>query len=244
MAFSGKVALITGGSKGIGRAAAEQLAAQGARVAINYSSDSKAADEVVAALGGSEKVLAIKADAGSMSDVKAMVEQTVAKFGKIDILVPNAGLMPLANLEALTEELWDQMNAVNVKGPLFLAKAAVPHMPSGSHIIFISTSLCHSSTVMPMHLPYCANKGAIEQMTRILSKDLAPKGIIVNAVAPGPTETELFMRGKPDALVEAIKKQSPFNRLGAPSEIAESIVYLAGTTWVSGQTLRCNGSMV
>jgi 3-oxoacyl-[acyl-carrier protein] reductase len=126
MAFSGKVALITGGSKGIGRAAAEQLAAQGALVAINYSSDSKAADEVVAALGGAEKALAIKADAGSMSDVKSMVEQTVAKFGKIDILVPNAGLMPLANLESLTEELFDKMNAVNVKGPLFLAKVGFP----------------------------------------------------------------------------------------------------------------------
>lgn len=125
MAFSGKVALITGGSKGIGRAAAEQLAAQGARVAINYSSDSKAADEVVAALGGADKALAIQADAGSMSDVKTMVEQTVAKFGKIDILVPNAGVMPLANLEALTEELWDKMNNVNVKGPLFLAKVGL-----------------------------------------------------------------------------------------------------------------------
>lgn len=122
MAFSGKVALITGGSKGIGRAAAEQLAAQGARVAINYSSDSKAAEEVVTALGGADKALAIKADAGSMSDIKIMVEQTVAKFGKIDILVPNAGFMPMANLEALTEEMFDQMNAVNVKGPLFLAK--------------------------------------------------------------------------------------------------------------------------
>ncbi|KAH8689156.1 putative oxidoreductase [Talaromyces proteolyticus] len=243
MAFSGKVALITGGSKGIGRSVAEQLVAQGGKVAINYSSDSTAADEVVSSLGA-DNVLAIKADAGSMSGVNSMVEQTVAKFGKIDILVPNAGSMPLANLESLTEELFDKVYALNVKGPLFLAKAAVPHMPSGSHIIFISTSLCHSSTVMPIHLAYCSTKGAIEQMTRILSKDLAPKGIVVNAVAPGPTATELFMRGKPDAMVEAIKKQSPFNRLGAPDEIAEAIVYLSGTKWVAGQTLRCNGSMV
>lgn len=97
---------------------------------------------------------------------------------------------------------------------------------------------------MPGYLGYCGNKGSIEQYTRILSKDLAPKGIIVNAVAPGPTATELFLRGKPDAMVEAIKKGSPFNRLGAPNEIGEAIVYLAGTSWVAGQTLRCNGAMV
>lgn len=97
---------------------------------------------------------------------------------------------------------------------------------------------------MPGYLPYCANKGAIEQITRVLAKDLAPKGIVVNAVAPGPTATDLFMRGKPEALIDAISKQSPFNRLGAPDDIAEAIAYLAGTKWVAGQTLRCNGSMV
>ncbi|EED15918.1 oxidoreductase, short-chain dehydrogenase/reductase family, putative [Talaromyces stipitatus ATCC 10500] len=243
MSYVGKVVLITGGSKGIGRAVTEQFVALGAKVAINYSSDSSAADELVKTLG-ENNVLPIKADAGSVVSTKEMVEQTVSRFGKIDILIPNAGIMPLANLENVTEEMFDNIYQVNVKGPLFLAKAAVPHMPEGSHIVFLSTSLCHSNTILPPQLLYCSTKGAIEQITRLLSKDLASKGIIVNCVAPGPTATELFMRGKPDTLVDAIKKHSPFNRLGTPEEIAEAIVYLSGTSWVAGQTVRCNGGMI
>ncbi|GAM37313.1 short chain dehydrogenase/reductase [Talaromyces pinophilus] len=243
MSYAGKVAVITGGSKGIGRATAEQFVALGAKVVINYSSDSAAADEVVQKLG-QDNVLSIKADAGSVAGVKQIIDETVARFGKIDILVPNAGWMPMANLEAVTEELFDQIYSINVKGPLFLAKAAVPHMPQGSHIVFISTSLCHSANIVPPQLLYVSTKGAIEQFTRLLSRDLAPKGIVVNCVAPGPTATELFLRGKPDALVDAIKKQSPFNRLGTPEEIAEAIVFMSGTSWVAGQTLKANGSLI
>jgi 3-oxoacyl-[acyl-carrier protein] reductase len=121
LSFAGKVALITGGSKGIGRSTAEQLVALGAKVAINYSSDEAAAAEVVAKLGA-DNTLAIKADAGSSSGIKTIVEQTVAKFGKIDVLIASAGIMPLANLEDLTEEVFDRVFQVNVKGPLFLAK--------------------------------------------------------------------------------------------------------------------------
>ncbi|KAI7972215.1 hypothetical protein EIK77_003639 [Talaromyces pinophilus] len=223
MSYSGKVAVITGGSKGIGRATAEQFVALGAKVVINYSSDSAAADEVVQKLG-QDNVLSIKADAGSVAGVKQIVDETVARFGKIDILVPNAGWMPMANLEAVTEELFDQIYSINVKGPL--------------------TSLCHSANIVPPQLLYVSTKGAIEQFTRLLSRDLAPKGIVVNCVAPGPTATELFLRGKPDALVDAIKKQSPFNRLGTPEEIAEAIVFMSGTSWVAGQTLKANGSLI
>lgn len=97
---------------------------------------------------------------------------------------------------------------------------------------------------MPPQLLYVSTKGAIEQFTRLLSRDLAPKGIVVNCVAPGPTATELFLRGKPDALVDAIKKQSPFNRLGTPEEIAEAIIFMSGTSWVAGQTLKANGSLI
>lgn len=117
-------------------------------------------------------------------------------------------------------------------------------MPRGSHIVFISTTLCHSNTVKPEHLPYVPTKGAIEQITRVLAKDLAPNGIIVNGVAPGPVATELFLKGKSDALVDEISKGSPFCRLGKPEEIAETIVYLSGSAWVSGQTVRCNGSLI
>lgn len=117
-------------------------------------------------------------------------------------------------------------------------------MSEGSHIVFISSTLTSSHNIMPPNLVYVSTKGAIEQITRIVAKDLASKGIVVNGVAPGPTSTELFMRGKPDALVEFIKKQSPFNRLGTPEEIAETIIYLSSTAWVAGQTLKCNGALI
>jgi 3-oxoacyl-[acyl-carrier protein] reductase len=116
-------------------------------------------------------------------------------------------------------------------------------MPAGSHIVFISASLCHPNTVQPRHLPYCLNRGTIEQIARILSKDLAPKGVIVNSIAPGPAGTEMFRRGKPESMAEEIKRQSPFNRLGEPEEIADAVLFTTATTWVAGQTLRCNGSL-
>jgi 3-oxoacyl-[acyl-carrier protein] reductase len=116
-------------------------------------------------------------------------------------------------------------------------------MPSGSHIIFISTTINHASFVTPTYMLYCATKGAIEQMTRVSAKELAPKGIFVNAVAPGPTGTELFLRGKPESLIQAMEGFSPFNRLGKPEDIAEAIAYLAGSSWMAGQTIRVNGGV-
>jgi 3-oxoacyl-[acyl-carrier protein] reductase len=116
-------------------------------------------------------------------------------------------------------------------------------MPAGSHIVFISASLCHPNTVQPRHLPYCLNRGTIEQIARILSNDLAPKGVIVNSIAPGPAGTEMFRRGKPESMVEEIKRQSPFNILGEPEKIADAVLFMTATTWVAGQTLRCNGSL-
>lgn len=120
---------------------------------------------------------------------------------------------------------------------------AAPHMPEGSHIIFISTTLCHASIVTANYMLYCSTKGAVEQMTRIAAKELAPKGIVVNAVAPGPTATELFMRGKPEALVKTMAGFSPFNRLGRPEDIAEVIASVVGLSWVAGQTIRANGGL-
>lgn len=245
MSFTGKVALITGGSKGIGKAVVQQLAAAGAKVVINYSSDATAADELVASIGA-DNAVAIKADAGSLAEIESLIKQTVDRFGKIDILVPNAGVMPMRNLESTTEEDFDKTYNLNVKGPFFLAQKAVPHMPSGSHIVFISTTLCTASFVQPPYLLYCSTKGAIEQMTRIVAKELAPKGINVNCVAPGPTSTELFLRGKPKPMLDTIAGFSPFNKLGTPEDIAEGILFLAGegSKWVAGQTLRVNGGAV
>ncbi|KAI0852143.1 NAD(P)-binding protein [Daldinia vernicosa] len=241
----GKVALITGASKGIGKASAIALARLGATVIINYSSDEQAAQDTlteVQKLGVGEARL-VRADASSVEGVQSLVKQTVDAYSKIDILVPNAGVLPMKDLEHTTEADFDRTFAINVKGPYFLAQAAAPHMSPGSHIIFLSSTLTTASTVMPGYLLYNSTKGAIEQMTRVISKDLGRKGILVNAVAPGPTGTELFYRGKSDELLKTIANFSPQGRIGTPEEIAEVVVFLAHSTWVSGQVLRANGGM-
>lgn len=242
--LQGKVALITGGSKGIGAATALTLAKAGASVAINYSSDAKAAEELVSQIG-SNKVLAIKGDAGDLKDVDAMVKATVDAFGKIDILIPNAGILNKKTLETTTPEDFDNTYNVNVKGPYFLCQKAVPHMAKGSHIILISTSQAHASTVTPEYLLYVSTKGAIEQMNRIMAKDLGKRGINVNCIAPGPTRTELFLRGQSEAALKMISSFSPFGRIGEVQEIADMIAVMASDTsrWVSGQTLIVNGAL-
>ncbi|KAF1983039.1 NAD(P)-binding protein [Aulographum hederae CBS 113979] len=241
--LTGKVALITGGSKGIGKAISLRLAASGANIAINYSSDSSAADSLVQEIGS--QAISIKADAGSIPGIEQMVKETVDKFGKIDILIASAGIMPMMDLAGTTEEAFDRIMNLNVKGSYFLAQKAVPHMAEGSHIVFFSTTLATASTVAPNYLLYNTSKGAVEQMTRVMAKDLGRKKILVNAVAPGPTATELFMKGKSDELVAMIGKASPWGRIGEPEEIADAVAFLSGgeSRWVSGQVLRVNGAM-
>ncbi|KAK9362054.1 hypothetical protein V1504DRAFT_35403 [Lipomyces starkeyi] len=242
--LAGKVALITGGSKGIGRATALRLANDGANVVINYSSDASAADEVVNLIGA-DRSLAVKADAGNIAELERLVNETVTKFGKIDILIPNAGVLLMKDLETTTEHDFEMSMALNVKGPYFLAQKAAPHMAPGSHIIFFSTTLCAASTVTPNYLLYVTTKGAVEQMTRVMSKDLARKGISVNAVAPGPTGTDLFFRGKSEQVLKMIAGFNPQNRIGTPEEIADVVAFLSedGSKWITGQTVRVNGGM-
>ncbi|KAI0180681.1 NAD(P)-binding protein [Hypoxylon sp. FL1284] len=243
--LSGKVAIITGASKGIGKASAIALARLGANVVINYSSDDQAAQEALAEVKklGAGNAILVRADASTVEGVQSLVKQTVDAFTKIDVLVPNAGILPMKDLEHTTEADFDRTFAINVKGPYFLAQAAAPHMSRGSHIVFLSTTLAVASTVMPGYLLYNSTKGAIEQMTRVMSKDLGRKGILVNAVAPGPTGTELFFRGKSEEMLKTIANFNPQGRIGTPEEIAEAIVFLAQSTWVSGQVLRANGGM-
>jgi 3-oxoacyl-[acyl-carrier protein] reductase len=240
MSLSGKVALITGASKGIGKATAIRLAQQGARVVATYGTDAAAAKELVKGVDGA---LAIQSNAGSVTEIDALVKEVIKRCGKIDILVLNAGILPMKDLENTTEEDFDKTFALNVKGPYFLAQKAVPHMAPGSHIIFLSTTLCTASTVQPNYLLYNSTKGAIEQMTRVMAKDLGRKQIYVNAVAPGPTGTELFFKGKNEQVLKMLAGASPMNRLGEPEDIAEAIAYLSGSRWVSGQVVRVNGGM-
>jgi 3-oxoacyl-[acyl-carrier protein] reductase len=242
--LAGKVALITGSSKGIGRATALQLSALGAKVVINYSSSAKDADAVVQQIGP-DNAIAIKADVSSIPDLEALVNKTVERFGKIDILIPNAGILPNKDLENTSEEDFDKCFGVNVKGVYFLVQKAVPHMSPSSRIILLSSSLTSLSGITPNYLLYVATKGAIEQMTRVLAKDLGRKGITVNAVAPGPTATDMFMAGKPEQLIKTLASFNPFNRLGDPEDIAGVMGFLASeqSSWVSGQVVKANGAM-
>jgi 3-oxoacyl-[acyl-carrier protein] reductase len=242
-ALSGKVALITGGSKGIGKATALLFASQGAKVAINYGSDKASADQTIAALP-SGAGLAIQADAGTLEGIEKIVSETVSAFGKIDVLVPNAGVLPMRDTASTTEADFDAIFRLNVKGPFFLVQKALPHLAAGAHIIHLSTTINASSSVLPGYLLYCCTKGAIDQLTRVQAKDLGRQGIYVNAIAPGPTETELFRNGKSEQLINMIKSGSPFNRLGQPGEIAEAMLTAATTSWMSGQVVRVNGAMV
>ncbi|KAF2027735.1 NAD(P)-binding protein [Setomelanomma holmii] len=242
--LAGKVALITGASKGIGAATALQLASLGAKVVINYSSDLAPADALVKQIG-SDKAIAIKANAASVKEIECLVEEAVKWGGGLDIVIPNAGISIMRTVEQTSEEDFQKTYDLNVKGPYFLVQKALPHLKSGSHIVLLSTSLCAVSTITPNYLLYTSSKGAIEQMTRVLAKDLGTKGINVNAVSPGPTATELFFQGKDQKLVDMIASSNPFKRIGKPEEIARAIAYLSGEggSWVNGQILRVNGGM-
>lgn len=242
--FTGKVAIVTGGSKGIGAATCLALAKAGASVVLNYSSDAVPANELVNKIG-KERALAVKGDASSVPFIDELVKQTVNKFGKIDLVIPNAGVLPMSTLEMTTEETFDKTFALNVKGPYFLVQKAVPYMTAGSRVILLSTTVNVVSTVTPNYLLYAASKGAIDQMVRVMSKDLASKGIMVNAVAPGPTGTELFLKGKSEQLLKGIASANPQGRIGEPEEIADVILFLCGqgSRWITGQRIPVNGGM-
>ncbi|KAJ5267011.1 hypothetical protein N7478_009819 [Penicillium angulare] len=244
MSLSGKVAIITGSSNGIGKAAALRLASEGANLVINYRSDAKAANDVVNQIGP-DRALAIQADASKLPDLDRLVSETLARFGKIDILILNAGQLPMKDLENTTEEDFDSSYNLMVKGPYFLAQKASKHMQPGSRIIFVSTTVTAFSSVAPSYLLYASAKGAVEQMARVAAKDLGRKGILVNTVAPGPTMTDLFTEGKSEQLIKTLAAANPLNRIGEADEIAAVMAFLSGkdSSWMTGQILRVNGGM-
>ncbi|PPQ88569.1 hypothetical protein CVT25_009950 [Psilocybe cyanescens] len=251
--LKGKVAIVTGGSKGIGAAATLHLISLGANVVFSYSSDTASASALETKIksefpspeAGLPRAIGFKGDSSSITDIDALVDQTLKVYHHIDIVVANAGIMTLQDLAHTTEEIYDRHMNVNVKGPLFLAQRVAPHLPAGGRIIFLSTSLIASSTVAPPYLIYLTTKGAIEQMVRVLAKDLAKGEITVNGVAPGPTATDMFFNGKSEAMLEMFKKSMPMGRFGTPEEISNVIGWLAGDSsrWVSGQIIRANGAM-
>ncbi len=242
--LKGKVALVTGASRGIGRAIAERLARAGASVVVNYASNGAEAQKVVAEIEGKGgKAFAIQADVGRVSEIVRLFDQAIAHFGKLDILVNNAGVMLIKPVSATTEADFDRIFAINVKGTFFACQQAATRLADGGRIINLSSST--TARLLPAYGAYVATKGAVEQLTRSLSKEVGARGITVNVVSPGPTETELFLTGKTPEQIDFFSKQSAFNRLGRPQDIAGVVAFLASDEagWISGQNIRVNGAL-
>lgn len=241
-----KVAIVTGASRGIGAAVAKRLAQDNVAVAVNYSSNLHAAEKVVEEIiiaGG--RAAAIKADVSSPAEVAAMFDTCATLFGGIDILVNNAGIMsdlkPLADMD---DDAFDTMFAVNVKGSFNTMRTAAKKLREGGQIINFSSSV--TRLLLPTYAIYAAGKSAIETMTTIFAKELRGRYITVNAVAPGPTATSLFLNGKSDQQIEQLAHMAPLERLGQPEDIANAVAFLTSSdaNWVNGQTLFVNGGIV
>ncbi|KAF9034828.1 hypothetical protein BJ165DRAFT_1417401 [Panaeolus papilionaceus] len=245
----GKVAIVTGSSRSTGAAIARGLGEHGAHVVVNYLTDLPAAEEVVRHIRSQGKggAIAVQADAASMEGGQRLIDETMRTFGRIDILVMNSGLMGSKTLNDLDEPFFDNMFLTNVKAPLFFVKKAAPLLSApGGRIIFFSSSLTSASSLTPSALCYVATKGAIEQIARVLSKDLGTRGITVNTVSPGPMDTPHFREGKSPSVLDAIAKQTPSKRMGEPDDIAPIVAFLASDAagWMNGQNLRANGGFV
>ncbi len=240
-----KVALVTGASRGIGQAIAERLARDGYTLIVNYSGNAAPAEALVRKIqqaGG--KALAAKADISDAAAVRRMFDAAESAFGGIDVLVNNAGIMQLANIADTDDDSFDRQIAVNLKGTFNTLREAAKRLRSGGRIVNFSTSVV--GLLMPTYGVYAATKAAVETMTSILAKELRGRNITVNAVAPGPTATDLFLKGKPQDVVDRMAKMAPLERLGQPGDIADVVAFLAGpdASWVNGQTLRANGGIV
>jgi 3-oxoacyl-[acyl-carrier protein] reductase len=240
-----KVAIVTGASRGIGAAVAERLANDGFTVVVNYSGDVTSAEGVVKKIEGrGGRAIAIKADVSDSKAVREMFDKTAATFGGVDVLINNAGIMKLAKIADSDDALFDQQIAVNLKGSFNAMREAAKRLRDGGRIVNFSTSVV--GTKLETYGIYAATKAAAEIMTAILSKELRGRNITVNAVAPGPVATDLFLTGKSPELIDRLAKMNPMERLGTPEDIASTVAFLASPDggWINGQVLRANGGMV
>ena len=236
-----RTAIVTGGSGGIGRAVCERLARDGVNVVVHYAGSADKAAQAVEAItstGG-----AATSFGGDVADEKAMAalfDHATQTYGGVDVLVHTAGIMPLAPLAETELETFDRIQRTNVRGAFVVDQLAARQLREGGAIVNFSTSITRLQA--PTYSAYAASKGAVEAMTLILARELKGRDITVNAVAPGPTATPLFMEGKPQEVVDTIASMNPMGRLGQPEDIAETVAFLAGPgRWVNGQTLYVNG---
>ena len=243
--LSGKIALVTGSSRGIGRAMAERLSRQGASVAVNYVNNADKAEEVVAAIaadGGT--AVALQADVSRLKDIQQLFEETLAHFGRLDIVVNNAGIRISKNVTDTLEEEFDRLFAINVKGTFFTCQLAARRLSDGGRIVNVSSAV--TRMMLPEYSIYSASKGAVDQITRVLAKELGERQITVNAVAPGPVDTELFRDGKTQEQIQQMAQMAALGRIGKVEDIADVVAFLASddARWITGQTIHVNGGYV
>ncbi|MER5381095.1 SDR family oxidoreductase [Streptomyces sp. NPDC002688] len=242
---SPRVAIVTGGSRGIGRETAERLAGEGYAVVVNYAGNAAEADKAVTAIseaGG--QAVAFRADVAEEAEVAALFDTAEKAFsGGVDVVVHAAGVMTLAPLVDLDLDALDRMHRTNIRGTFVVDQQAARRLRAGGAIINFSSSVL--ALAIPGYTAYAATKGAVEAMTLILARELRGRDITVNAVAPGPTATALFLDGKDEETIARMAAQPPLERLGTPEDIASVVAFLAGPggRWVNGQVLRANGGI-
>ncbi|OKK24621.1 3-ketoacyl-ACP reductase [Streptomyces sp. CB02488] len=235
---------MTGGSGGIGGAVAAALAARGMAVVVHYSGGPERAGKVVASIqeaGG--LAVAAPGDIADETEMAALFDTAEERFGAVDVVVNTAGIMLLAPVVEMDLDAFDRMHRVNVRGTFVVSQLAARRLRPGGALINFSTSVTRLQ--QPTYAAYAASKGAVEAMTLILARELRGRDVTVNAVAPGPTATPLFLEGKSPELVERIAAASPLDRLGTSEDIASTVAFLAGPDgrWVNGQVLFANGGI-
>ena len=245
MSKSDRVAIVTGASKGIGAAIAKRLARDGAAVVVNYAGNAAAAGEVVSEIersGG--RAIAVQADIGDPTAARTLFDAATQAFGGVDVLVNNAGVMELSPMVDATDASFERQLSANLAGVFRCLREAGRRLRDGGRIISLSSSVV--GLYQPGYGVYAATKSAVEAMTHVLAKELGSRGITVNAVAPGPVGTDLFLTGKSREQVSAIERMNPLGRLGTPDDIARVVAFLAGadSAWVNGQAIRANGGVI
>jgi len=240
-----RVALVTGASRGIGAAIATRHAKDGFTDVINYAGNAAEAEKLAASIekaGG--HALTAQADVADPAAVARMWDAAEAAFGGVDVLVNNAGVMRLATIAESDDALFDSQIAINLKGPLNTMKLAATRLREGGRIINLSSSVV--GLYQPTYGVYAATKAGLEALTHVLAKELRGRNITVNAIAPGPTATALFLDGKPQSVIDSLTKLAPLERLGQPEDIANAVAFLAGPDggWINGQIIRANGGII
>src|SRR5467141_4055588 len=237
-----KIAIVTGASGGIGGSIAKRLAKDGFSVVVNYAGKPAPAQAVVAdikAAGG--QAIAVQADVANAPDVERLFKESIDAFGKPAVVVHCAGIMPLLLISGGDVETFDKVIETNLRGAFLVLAQAAKHVPEGGRIIAFSSSVIAKS--FPTYGPYIASKAGVEGLVHVLANELRGRNITVNAVAPGPVGTDLFLKGKSEAQIEEFKKLNPLERLGSPEDIANVVSFLAGPAggWVNAQVVRANG---